>query len=648
MTARGDSGTARSVSELRFVDLCAGLGGFHRALHEAEAQARQRSSQPFSKNYSFRCVLAAELDDELRAVYVQNFPDLVAEYKRLHPPERVRQVPELTDLYEDDQLVRIHGDIRTLLDGDDKLRTWPGTTHDFLVPEHDLLCAGFPCQPFSKSGSQKGFEDLNGTVFRMLAVILKHRKPQYVLLENVGNFERHDGGNTWHRVREVLAELGYDIRATTHVGSADGGDGLLSPHHLGLPHHRERFFVVAQRMDLAGSFPERRHPFPLIHRNTLDSQAHREKAERAAESRLTEIIVESEAVATVEDFSAAALRPDRVRCIDHWNSLLAKIQDHDERAKLHSEPEIGVPSFPIWGYELDPWNHYPSHSNPADLLGNVEALRAHRRKLVGHLGGEAWISRESLPQGERSYLASSEPSDADLEMWVSSWPKYASARGEWPQWKQRFIRLSREWGLLLWQRMDGKWLRAWIDELLTFVPSHQKLEFNCMGGDADLWTHILQFRPSGLRVKRRCHVPALVAMTPTQIPVVPRINRVGGGPGGRHILPSEGLALQGFPRTWDLPKARGDAFAALGNGVHVGLVAEIVLTWLFEKDGPYDRTGKLLKEDEREALTQPVPPPTATSLFANLPEVPAVPQPAARLSRRHAPRVAKGGVLHAK
>jgi DNA (cytosine-5)-methyltransferase 1 len=648
MTTHDGGGAARDAIELRFVDLCAGLGGFHRALHEAEAQARRRRTRMFPKNFTFRCVMAAELDDELRSLYVKNFPELAAEYQRLHPPERVRQIHEFADLYDGERLVRIHGDIRTLLDGKDKLRAWPGTTDDFLVPEHDLLCAGFPCQPFSKSGAQKGFEDLNGTVFRMLAVIIKHRTPRYVLLENVGNFERHDGGNTWHRVRKVLEELGYDIRATTHVGSDDGGDGLLSPHHLGFPHHRERFFVVAQRVDLVGSFPKRRHPFPLIHRNATDSAAHREKAERAAEARLSGIIMESEAVASADDFAAASLHPDRVRCVDHWNRLLEKIREHDERAREGGKPEIGVPSFPIWGYELDPWNHYPVDSNPADLIGNAEALRTHRRALVGHLGSQAWFRRESTPQGDRFYLANADPLNADLDAWVASWPKYASSRGEWPKWKQQFIRLSRGWGHVLWQRMDGKWLRSWIDELLTFVPSHQKLEFNCMGGDVDLWTHILQFRPSGLRVKRRCYVPALIAMTATQIPVVPRFDRTGGGPGGRHILPGEGLVLQGFPRTWALPKARGDAFAALGNGVNVELVAEIVLTWLFEKDGPYDRRGRLLEEGEREALLQPLPAPAAVPLFAHLPEVPAAPGVATRSSRRHAPTTANGGALHAK
>src|SRR6202011_1339873 len=91
-----------------------------------------------------------------------------------------------------------------------------------------------------------------------------------------------------------------------------------------------------------------------------------------------------------------------------------------------------------------------------------------------------------------------------------------------------------------------------------------KLEWNCHGEVRDLYEHVLQFRPSGLRVKRMRTAPALVSMTTTQIPIV--------GPQKRFITRTEGLRLQGFPDDHHLPKARRDAFAALGNAVHVELV----------------------------------------------------------------------------
>src|ERR1700730_5789482 len=136
---------------MRFVDLFAGLGGFHRALTEL----------------GHECVFASEIDPQLRTLYAANFPDSA----------RV-----------------VHGDIRECKD---------------KVPAHDILCAGFPCQPFSKSGSQLGLDDeTRGTLFHEILEILKKRQPRYVILENVGNFERHDSGRTWQVVKEKLTGLG--------------------------------------------------------------------------------------------------------------------------------------------------------------------------------------------------------------------------------------------------------------------------------------------------------------------------------------------------------------------------------------------------------------------------------------------------------
>ena len=98
------------------------------------------------------------------------------------------------------------------------------------VPPHDILCAGFPCQPFSKSGTQAGMKDkTSGTLFHEILEILEAHKPTYLILENVGNFERHDDGQTWRIVKTSLRRLGYDVKGTEHMAS--GGEGLLSPHH---------------------------------------------------------------------------------------------------------------------------------------------------------------------------------------------------------------------------------------------------------------------------------------------------------------------------------------------------------------------------------------------------------------------------------
>ena len=94
--------------------------------------------------------------------------------------------------------LRPHGDIRDI-------------SAD-LIPAHDILCAGSPCQPFSKAGEQQGFDcpkwgDLFGHVLR----VLKHHKPEYIILENVPNLERHNKGETWSQLERDLREAGYEI-----------------------------------------------------------------------------------------------------------------------------------------------------------------------------------------------------------------------------------------------------------------------------------------------------------------------------------------------------------------------------------------------------------------------------------------------------
>ena len=577
--------------ELRFVDLCAGLGGFHLGLTRATAASSRRKKQIPPRLWTFRCVLAAEILPRLREAYVENFPELKHDYEKLFPPDRCASVG-LDDLYDEEgALVRIHGDLATLVDvKSGRLRRW-SDSNEPIVPEHEILCAGFPCQPFSKSGSQLGFEDLNGTVFRMLAIVLAERQPAYVFLENVGNFERHDKGNTWQVVRKTLEKLGYSIRATTTVGGKDGGLGLLSPHQLGLPQHRERFFIVAQHVEKVGGFHDHRYPFPRSYRSHTNPEKKLNSLERKSQGRLLAIISHSTTRASQEELEEAQVLPERTRCVDHWGELLRVIDDHDRECEEQNRIRP-LPSFPIWGFELDPWNHYPAETNPRQLVKNPQALSVFRGRRIRQLNKTLGV--DSAPMGSRHFLNTARRKDID--MWVSTWPKYASSRSTWPGWKRRFIEQNRSWANLLWDRLGRAWLRNWLDTLFTKFPlaSHQKLEWNCQGEDVELWDHILQFRPSGIRVKRFRHIPALVAMTTTQIPIVP-IQANGSHPPARHLLATEALALQGFPRTWRTPPSKGRTFEALGNAVHVDLIKAIALAWLFEDRGPYDSTGRPIK-----------------------------------------------------
>ena len=143
-------------------------------------------------------------------------------------------------------------------------------------------------------------------------------------------------------------------------------------------------------------------------------------------------------------------------------------------------------------------------------------------------------------------------------------PSYAREEVEaFRHWKIRYIQQNRIW----WQRIAPYLSSAWEDRLKAFPPSLRKLEWNVKGEERDLWAHVLQFRPSGLRVKRYTSSPALVAMTATQIPAL--------GPEQRFLTRVEGKRLQGFPDDHELPATRERAFKALGNAVHVGVVEQL-------------------------------------------------------------------------
>jgi DNA (cytosine-5)-methyltransferase 1 len=172
---------AANSSSLRFVDLFAGLGGFHLAL----------------SRLGHRCVMASEINPELRRVYEQNFG------------------------------IAPRGDIRDIDVGD--------------IPAHDVLCAGFPCQPFSKAGMQLGADCPEyGDLALRIIEWLRHSRPQFFILENVPNLVRHRNGSVWRQLSTDLRQAGYDVRFT-----------MLSPHSFGVPQLRERLYVVGSRSGLS-------------------------------------------------------------------------------------------------------------------------------------------------------------------------------------------------------------------------------------------------------------------------------------------------------------------------------------------------------------------------------------------------------------
>ena len=143
--------TDKCLKGFTFIDLFAGIGGFHYAL----------------SSYGAECLYASEWDKPAQETYFENFGIMPT------------------------------GDITKIAAEE--------------IPPHDILCGGFPCQAFSVSGKRLGFEDTRGTLFFDIARIVKHHKPKVVFMENVKNLVQHDNGRTFKVVHNTMEELGYTM-----------------------------------------------------------------------------------------------------------------------------------------------------------------------------------------------------------------------------------------------------------------------------------------------------------------------------------------------------------------------------------------------------------------------------------------------------
>lgn len=190
----------------KFIDLFAGIGGFHLAMHRLGGE----------------CVFASEIDEHARLTYEAN-------HKKTSP-----------FLFENNLFNK---DIRSISPKD--------------IPDFDILCAGFPCQPFSQAGHKRGFDDNHnserGNLFFNIAEIIEIKKPKAFFLENVRGIVSHDNGNTFKVIRNILEnELGYSFYFK-----------IIQASDYGLPQLRPRAFMVGFRDEgfMKGfSFPE---PLPL-------------------------------------------------------------------------------------------------------------------------------------------------------------------------------------------------------------------------------------------------------------------------------------------------------------------------------------------------------------------------------------------------
>jgi DNA (cytosine-5)-methyltransferase 1 len=445
---------------MKFIDLFAGLGGFHKALHEL----------------GHECVFASELDPTLREVYKTNW--------KIEP----------------------QGDIRKIVDNniDD-------------IPDHDILCAGFPCQPFSKAGKQKGRADTDrGTLFDEIVKILRHRTPKFFILENVPFIAKHDNEETWNLMKSELESAGYKVEHE-----------IYSPQDFGIPQHRKRIFIVGSIIGLDHfSFKE------------VDQQ----------KKKLVDIYQ------FIDDNpkNAKKLPKTNLDCIKLWQEFIDCIPK-----------ETKLPGFPIWGMEFGAT--YPFEETfPHELS----------EKILAEFKGNFGCSLKGMNKEEQ----------------FENLPSYARVEEEFPDWKKSYIRQSRKF-----YQENKRHVEEVVKEIAKYPSqSWQKLEWNVGRNKRKITDYILQFRASGIRIKKVNFFPSLVC-TSTQIPII--------GWEKRYITKHEGLKLQSLTGL-KLPENDNAAFKALGNAVNAKIVKLIAEKLLNENNKPKKLNDAATQHSQQLSILQ--------------------------------------------
>lgn len=294
-----------------------------------------------------KCVFASELKDDLRTLYSTNFPG-----------------------------TRIEGDI-TKIDPTN-------------IPSHDILCGGFPCQPFSQAGKRQGFlDDKNrGTMFDYICDIIQVHHPKYLLLENVSNLLGHDGGKTWEIIKSRLIELGYKVDKK-----------VISPHEFAIPQHRKRIYIVGIHSNLGSEFS---FPFPQAN---------------GSENCSIESILEP------ADINYIPLKPVTRKYIDLWEEFL----------QLAEKNNVKIPGFPIWAMEFGADYDFEETAPAFQPIENLVGRKGHLgQEVQGNTVEECLLclpkySRTNatrfFPQWKISYIKKNREFYRVNKKWVSSWLK---------------------------------------------------------------------------------------------------------------------------------------------------------------------------------------------------------------------------------
>jgi len=444
-----------------FIDLFAGIGGFHWAL----------------KDLKYKCLLAVEKDEAAQKIYARNFP----EKKRKGKPN----------------LNRLVGDIRSLTrknPEDEGTELEPLELRESLKEDYKIMhrgvgiiCGGFPCQPFSKSGEQKGDKDeTRGTLFHDILLLAEAIEPEYLFLENVRNLAGKNHEHTLATIVKRIKGLKYDI---------EDNPITLSPHKLpgkdGSPQVRDRVFILARRNGVqAGASPK-------------EVAKHVELVKKCAEPKW-----DAGSILGARTPPKYKLKKSEESWLRIWEEFLKLTRG------------IELPGHPIW----------------SDVFGNPPVIT------------------DEMPEWERNFLKGNH----QLYLKLTKDSKRREALNKW------LTKLRKEK-----RDSEGKSVRI--------IPtSRRKFEWQANrafhdGEKRTLKKLLIQFRPSGIRVKPATHYPALVAMTQTTV-VGPLAGSKKPRQHYRYITPKEAAKLQGMDKIKFGRQTDALSYKQLGNAVNVKVI----------------------------------------------------------------------------
>ena len=434
-----------------FIDLYAGLGGFHQAL----------------SRLGHECIYASEQNRVLREYYSKNFPD--------------------TPISED------------------VLAIDPES-----LPNFDVLCAGFPCQPFSRAGNRLGFNDPRGNHFFKLIEIIEKKRPRFIFLENVETLKRHDSGYTFNTIFTLLTRLNYRVQFQT-----------LSPHEFNIPHHRRRLFIIAEDDSNGDGLQGFNFPSKIPFETDLD-----------------DFLIKNFEGIQGEDLT---LSDQRRAAIDFWEEFIVNFPDPKQ-----------IPTFPIWSFEWGANYPYRDFYN-GKLTPN---------QLIGFKG---------------SFGQTITTNNVSINKLKDVIPRYAfnTSVGDIPSWKAKYIEQNRVFYLRFQEYIDSFLSKP---EFYDLNFSDQKLEWNCQESSNSFQDKIIQFRPSGLRIKKSNWIPALNTIN-TQNVFIPKINRKLSI---LELLKFQGMNLKYFPDIQGTEYIPNGGKKALGNAVNVEIIELIAKNLLIK------------------------------------------------------------------